>query len=187
MADSSPSQNGFSSLSGRSWWMSWFSIVCNFFNTFRVYLSKKAWESTYRIALLDNRESLANNEQNSMNENRRLSSALIVVLIILSSQAVSSEHLSHKVEILSPQPSEQYFENVDIQFKLKAKDSRDNDIHKKILWRITNRFTRKTITLSGLAILSPRKSFTAGFFVINLYFTTCSLPNQVGFIAWDEP
>jgi len=36
---------------------------------------------------------------------------------------------------------------------------------------------------SYLAILSPRKSFTAGFFVINLYFTTCSLPNQVGFIA----
>ena len=86
-----------------------------------------------------------------MNENRRLPSAQIVILIILSSQAVSNEHLSHKVEILSPQPSEQYFENVDIQFQLKAKakDSRDNDIHKKILWRITNRFTRKTITLSG--------------------------------------
>ena len=108
-----------------------------------------------------------------MNENRRLPSALIVILMILSSQAVSNEHLSHKVEILSPQPSEQYFENVDIQFKLKskAKDPRDNDIQRKILWRITNRMTRKTITLSGIEF---SRSFKDGIYDIEVIFVDSS-------------
>ncbi len=102
-----------------------------------------------------------------MNGNRRLPSALIVILIILSSQAVSDEHLNHKVEILFPQPSEQYFENVDIQFQIRAKDSRVSDTHKKILWRITNRMTRKTITLSGSDF---SKSFKEGIYDIEVIF-----------------
>lgn len=106
-----------------------------------------------------------------MNGNPRLRSALTVILIILSSPAVSNEHLSHKVEILSPQSSEQYFENVDIQFQIKAKDSRDSDIHKKILWRITNRMTGKTITLSGSGF---SRSFKDGIYDIEVIFVDSS-------------
>lgn len=102
-----------------------------------------------------------------MDGNRRLRSALIVILIILSSHAVSNEHLSHKVEILSPQPSEQYFENVDIQFQIETEGSRVSDIHKKILWRITNRFTRETITLSGSEFST---SFREGIYDIEVIF-----------------
>ena len=95
----------------------------------------------------------------------------MVILIILSPQAVSNEHLSHKVEILSPRAGEQYFENVDIQFQIKAKDSRDSDIHKKILWRITNRMTGKTITLSGSGFST---SFKDGIYDIEVIFVDSS-------------
>ena len=136
------------------------------------------------------KQSLANNEQNSMNENPRLPSALIVILIILSPQAVSNEHLSYEVEILSPQPSEQYFENVDIQFRLKAKakDFRDIDIHKKILWRITNRMTRKTNTLSGNEVST---SFEEGIYDIEVFFVDSSgvdsILAQSGFGVLNKP
>jgi len=106
-----------------------------------------------------------------MNGNRRLRSALIVILITLSSQALSNEHLSHKVEILSPQPSEQYFENVDIQFQIKANDSRVSNIHRKILWRITNRMTRKANTLSGSEVSA---SFEEGIYDIEVIFVDSS-------------
>ncbi len=106
-----------------------------------------------------------------MNGNPRLRSALTVILIILSSQAVSNEYLNHKVEILFPQPSEQYFENVDIQFQIKAKDSRVSDIQRQILWRITNRMTRKTITLSGIEF---SRSFKDGIYDIEVIFVDSS-------------
>ena len=106
-----------------------------------------------------------------MNGNPRLRSALTVILIILSSQAISNEYLNHKVEILFPQPSEQYFENVDIQFQIKAKDSRGSDIQRKILWRITNRMTRKTITLSGIEF---SRSFKDGIYDIEVIFVDSS-------------
>ena len=106
-----------------------------------------------------------------MNGNPRLRSALTVILIILSSQAISNEYLNHKVEILFPQPSEQYFENVDIQFQIKAKDSRVSDIQRKILWRITNRMTRKAITLSGIEF---SRSFKDGIYDIEVIFVDLS-------------
>lgn len=102
-----------------------------------------------------------------MNGNRRLPSALIVILMILSSPAVANEHLSLKAEILSPQASKQYFENVDIQFQIetKAEGSTDNDIRTQILWRITNRFTGETLTLSDN---EPSMSFEEGIYDIEV-------------------
>lgn len=113
-----------------------------------------------------------------MNGNRRLPSALIVILIILSSQAVSNEHRSHKVEILSPQASEQYFENVDIHFQIEtnAEDARDNDIRKQMLWLITNRFTRKTLTLSGSEL---SVSFKEGIYDVEVVFVDSSGVNSI--------
>ncbi|PCI75014.1 MAG: hypothetical protein COB20_13870 [SAR86 cluster bacterium] len=108
-----------------------------------------------------------------MSENRRLPSALLVILIILSSQAFANEHLNYEVEILSPQASEQYFENSDIQFQIEteAEDSHGTEIREKILWRITNRFTRNTLTLSGS---EPSMSFREGIYDIEVIFADSS-------------
>lgn len=106
-----------------------------------------------------------------MNGNRRLRSALLVTLITFSSQALSSEQLSHEVEILSPQASEQYFENVDIQFQIEVKDSLANSIHRNLLWRISNRMTKKIDTLSGS---NATQSFQEGIYDTEVIFVDSS-------------
>ncbi|PCJ17927.1 MAG: hypothetical protein COA96_17270 [SAR86 cluster bacterium] len=109
-----------------------------------------------------------------MNGNTRLPSVvLVMILITLSSQAISEEHLSGKFEILSPQASQQYFENVDIQFQIQtiAEDSSNSDIHKQVQWRITNRFTRKTHTFSSSEF---SESFKEGIYDIEVIFVDSS-------------
>ena len=104
-----------------------------------------------------------------MNQNRRLSSALLVLLMSLSSHAFSIENLRHKTEILSPLASEQYFENDSILFQIEtnAEESRDSVVPRQILWRITSRFTGETLSLAGN---SASMSFEEGIYDIELIF-----------------
>ena len=103
-----------------------------------------------------------------MNQNRRLSSALLL-LMVLSSHVFSIEDLRHKVEILSPLASEQYFENTNIQFQIEtnAEAFRDSVVPKQILWRITSRFTGETFSLAGNSV---SMSFEESIYDIELLF-----------------